>query len=213
MSRDTLETIHHSLANLQQSNWFGEQALVPIREINEQYLELLGQLTLTPRGVEPLPFEWLQTFRPLLATLPADTRRRAAQCRFLLVDFHFRDAQWWSAVKPKSATSFWPQPARSLALETARTTLSYVWHTNRMAPHAAQILLGITPAVADILSTLSQHEVARIAERQFSDLRPRWEDQPAIWQRLLWAAHSEERHAWNDVHLQGLQLLATESQP
>jgi len=71
-------------------------------------------------------------------------------------------------------------------------------------------LLGVHPSVTEIIGELSMTDIERIVERRFRYIQPRWEDRPAIWQRLIQAACSPDIRLARDFTLRGLQLLAGE---
>jgi hypothetical protein len=87
--------------------------------------------------------------------------------------------------------------------------LLLAWHKVRVAPHEL-CLLGITTDVADAIAQLSITEIAAVAERYFRYVRPRWEDRPAVWRRLLLSAQSEDIRRSRDFNLYGIQLLTAE---
>ena len=51
-------------------------------------------------------------------------------------------------------------------------------------------------------------DIERIVERRFRYIQPRWEDRPAIWQRLIQAASSPDIRLTREFTLRALQLLA-----
>ena len=53
-------------------------------------------------------------------------------------------------------------------------------------------------------------DIERIVERRFRYIQPRWEDRPAIWQRLIQAASSPDIRLTREFTLRALQLLAGE---
>ena len=53
-------------------------------------------------------------------------------------------------------------------------------------------------------------EIDRIAQKRFRHVRPRWDDRPAVWRRLLLAAETDDEKLMHEVNLHGLQLLAGE---
>jgi hypothetical protein len=69
-------------------------------------------------------------------------------------------------------------------------------------------LLGAHSAVLEIIASLSLSEIDHLVERRFPDVRPRWEDRPALWQKLIQSAASPDIRLKRDLDLTGLQLLA-----
>jgi hypothetical protein len=64
--------------------------------------------------------------------------------------------------------------------------------------------------VTDSLRQLPITEIYSIAERRYRHVRPRWEDRPAVWRRLLLSAQSEDIRRSRDFSLYGIQLLTAE---
>src|SRR5262245_37391786 len=67
------------------------ESLRPLHEVNQHCVEYL---TAAPRG-EDTEFELGHGLGELLRGLSPAARRRAAERSFLLVNFEFRDAEWW----------------------------------------------------------------------------------------------------------------------
>jgi len=53
-------------------------------------------------------------------------------------------------------------------------------------------------------------DIDTIVERRFQHVRPRWEDRPAVWERLLLTAESEDLRKTRDFNLYSLQLVTGE---
>ena len=70
-------------------------ALAPICDINEQCLQMLVEAARTSQS-SPEPF--VRQLLSLIETLDAATLATAARFPFLLVDFCFRDPEWWNAI-------------------------------------------------------------------------------------------------------------------
>ena len=213
MSRNRESKMGETPAHIVAANWFNAQALEPVHELNERFIELLIRLAAAGQRHEPMPFQLLRQLGASLLEMSAASRRRAAHCLFLLVEVQFGHAEWWPAAqappRPSVSTMLWPPSVpRKLVTELTRAVLHLAWHTARENRHAACLLLGLTPPVAEILAKLSLREVGAIAERQFRQLKPRWEDRPFVWQQLIASARIEDAHAWRAFHVQGLQLLA-----
>jgi hypothetical protein len=141
-------------------------------------------------------------------------RARAAYKTFLLLDLEFANAAWWQMVtshpaRPAPPPSWQGSFPRGPAVQLARATIMLAWHSLRAHRNAA-CLLGLTPAVAEVIAALSLTDIDRIVDRRFRYLRPRWEDRPAVWRQLLQAAQSPDIRRTRDVNLRGLQLLVGE---
>lgn len=181
----------------------------PLQEINERCITLLMAAARAPRaGVSPLAAQLSDVFR---ATTP-EGRARAARTAFLLVDLEFTNELWWKTLQGPRGREI-AQPAwrgsfpRAGAMQLARATVTLAWHALRTHEHA-RCLLGMTPAVAEIVATLTLADIDRIAERRHVYLRPRWEDRPKVWRDLLRSAETPDLRRTREMSLRGLQLLA-----
>jgi hypothetical protein len=65
-------------------------------------------------------------------------------------------------------------------------------------------------SVSELIAGLKFDEIDRIAHKRFRHVRPRWDDRPAVWRRLLLAAHSDDAKLLGAVNLHALQLLTGE---
>jgi len=185
--------------------------LAAFHAINQRCLELLiDAAQQNAAGGFPL----VRELRDLFGGLNPEIQTRAARCPVLLADMHFANAEWWCV-----ATE---QPARAMPLAAsqgafaksggvilARATLLLAWHTAHAAPHQAS-LLGMTADVADIIGRLPITEIERVAEKRFRHARPRWEDRPAVWRRLLLSAQSGSLLRAREFSLYSLQLLTAD---
>jgi hypothetical protein len=134
---------------------------------------------------------------------------------FLLMDIHFQDPRWW-----RMAQDIRPQRRQygmrsaafpgKLAGELMRETLMLAWSTVLLDRGAASILLGMAPAVRDIIVDFCPQDVERIAARYSRHLQPRWQDLPAFWDKLLNAARAGDADALYECRLQGVQLIGGE---
>jgi hypothetical protein len=156
--------------------------------------------------------------RSLWRGLSTTARKHAARTPFLLMDAHFRDADWWRwARDPRSGrrrkmilrAAF----SGKIAGELMRETLMLAWSTVAFDRGAASVLLGMTPAVCNIIAEFGPQDVERIAARHSRDLQPRWDDFPAFWGKLLMAAGNGDEDALHEIRLHGTQLLGSELLP
>ncbi|MGA8096260.1 MAG: hypothetical protein WB823_18540 [Steroidobacteraceae bacterium] len=193
----------------------GGFSLTSIQEVNERCLELLVYAARTDRIP---PFSLVFPNRELLLEMTPELRKRAAAHAFLLLDFEFRNADWWTAVRQFPEKQFrgtaWrnPFPRRS-AIPLTRATLMLAWQAIRTAGEKARIMLGMAEKVAEIIGDLQLTELDRIAERRHRHLEPRWADRPAVWRSLLSVASAPERAATKRVDAYGLQLLTGDLVP
>jgi hypothetical protein len=185
-------------------------ALAPICDINEQCLQMLVEAARDTRSDNNDPL-----LRPLLAlvsNLDASTVTAAARFPFLLVDFGFRNSDWWRNIvtdmSPRrefpSDTPFSPEQT----IKLARATTVLAWHTVRTDIEASVVLLGIAPDVATILKSLRLHSIDSLAERYASRVRPRWAEQLGVWRQLFTCAKSTEVEKAHEFVLHALQLTA-----
>lgn len=201
------------LSTLQKSN--SNHALAPICEINEQCLQML---LIASRHSQLSPDSFLYHLFALVRSLDDAAITTASRFPFLLVDFAFRDVQWWQKVVSRSARAdtdhVWPVPfPRGMAMKLARATLMLAWHTARTNTEATRVLLGISPAMSEIISTLRLRDIDRISDRHFRRLRPRWEDRPAVWRQLLACSRENDVNSAHEFVLHALQLTAASALP
>ena len=183
-------------------------ALKPLCEVNERCLELLVQDARSARsGAFPLTVH----LRALLTGLSPEMRMRAARRSLLLVNMEFSSISWWqnliaNPTRPAQLPPWRGSFPKARAVQLARATLVVAWHSLRSNPSAA-CPMGMARQVAPLIAALTLTEIERIAERRCRWLRPRWEDQPAVWRQLLRSAQSVDTRGARDFNLRGLQLL------
>jgi hypothetical protein len=138
--------------------------------------------------------------------------KRAARIPVILLDLHFQREDWWrNAGRPNGeyratapiASSF---PA-DYAAELTRESLIVAWLAVQRARRSANLLFGMTDAVANFIGELTPQELNRIAERSSHELRIRWQSKPEFWRKLLLAGQSGSANDLCEIHLFGLQLL------
>lgn len=195
--------------------WRGAQALRPVHDLNERCLELLTHLARS-KGQHTAP-PIVSQYQALWQGLTGSARKRAAHMPFLLIDVYFQDANWWGTVqrsRPHRQKS--PHNAAftgKVAGELMRETVMLAWNTVSLDRGAASILLGMTPAVSDIIAEFGPQDVERVAARYSQYLRPRWQDVPAFWVKLLTAARDADEDALHESRLHGVQLIGGELLP
>ena len=180
----------------------------PLADINAECLDLLMQLS---RESGPAVSDFIAQLRPALRRVKASPRQIAARARLLLVDLEFANADWWRAVAAlpghhRRAAPSWLTPLpKGRAIKLARATLMLAWHLCHADAIAAEILMGLSKPVIEVLSRLDLQHIDVIGERQFTHLRPRWEERPSIWLELL-ANDVSEAEATRAFTLRALQL-------
>lgn len=193
----------------------GEDPLLGgVFEVNERCLEMLvNAARQEPTGSFVLVRELHELFR----TADPPVRRRAACRSFLLVDMEFGDADWWrgagSHLSEPARLPYWRRSfPRTSGTQLARATLFLAWNSLRSGrdPATVRLLLGMTPEVGELIATLRFDQIDRIAQKRFRFVRPRWDDRPAVWRRLLLAARRDDSRLMGEFNLHGLQLLAGE---
>ena len=193
----------------------GSFPLASLHEVNERCLELLVRAA----RADPIPpFSLVYPNRDLLLQLTPDLHKRAAARAFLLLDFEFRNVEWWTAVCKYPEKQFrgtaWRNPfPRCSAIPLTRATLMLAWQVIRTARDNACIILGMADQVAEIIGDLQLTELDRIADRRHRHLEPRWADRPAAWRAMLEAALVSETAAIKRADAYGLQLLTGELVP
>ncbi|GFE87287.1 hypothetical protein GCM10011488_22410 [Steroidobacter agaridevorans] len=188
--------------------WKGQQALARVHALNERCLELLTQ---SARGDQQSP-AFVHQSRGLWRGLNAAARKRAAQMPFILMDVHFREAQWWrGAQSSRSSQRSLLTPEMvfkgKLAAELMRETLMLAWNTVSMDRRVACLLFGMAPAVSRIIADYGPQDVERIAARYRAHLLPRWHDFPAYWNNLLMAARDNDEAALEESRLHGVLMI------
>lgn len=195
--------------------WKAQLALARVYALNERCLEVLTDLARTERHQASLAI--VKEHRTLWRSLGLTARFRAAHAPFLLLDVHFKDADWWRAARDRShrrtKLALCAAFRGKVAGELMRETLMLAWSTVAFDRGAASILLGMTPSVSSMIAALGPQDVERIAARQCSHLEPRWKDFPAFWGKLLVAARNDDEEALHEVHLHGVQLIGGELLP
>lgn len=178
-------------------------------DVNERCLDLLigtARMAAAPHS------DFIAQLREPLCALGGSARTLAAGCPFLLVDMQFRNAEWWRAVsthptRARDAGTWLTAFPRQRAVALTRAALVLAWYTARTDRDAAVALFGLAPPVSDLIATLPLPHIDRVADRHFRQLRPRWEDRPAVWRQLLISVRAGPE-ATGDFALRGLQLMA-----
>jgi hypothetical protein len=180
----------------------------PAYDLNLQCLELLVKAAWAEAPDPPL----VRQFQGPLRSLSQDAQARIAQQSFLLVDMHLTRPDWWdSALKSqvRARSTLRPAFSRASAVQLGRATITLLHHSTHVFGLEA-CLLGAHPSVLKLIITLSLSEIDRVAERNYSDVRPRWENRPAFWQKLFQSGASTDVRKKRDLYLTGLQLLGNE---
>jgi hypothetical protein len=187
------------------------QSLAPLKEVNERCIEML---VLAARKEPSGSLTLVGYLKEVLLRVTPEIRARAAQRPVLLSDMQFTNVNWWRVARehpsrPARLPSWRGSFPKPQAVSLARATLMLAWHSLRFSPESA-VLLGVIPEVAELIAELSLTDIDIIVERRFQHVRPRWEDRPAVWKRLLLTAESEDFRKTRDFNLYSLQLVTGE---
>ncbi len=189
--------------------WVTQRTLDSLARVNEQCIALLAELAASV-GTQPT-FGLVEPLRDLLLAMDSASRRRAAQTPHLLVDVQFRNAAWWRdvATRPErtEVRAQNSQSGRTRLVAMTRATLMLAWHSARAEREAAQVMMGISPSVVDLIAGLSPVDLNRVSERHYRQLAPRWPDRPATWRHLLLGARTGDAAALRRFSVHGVQLL------
>lgn len=195
--------------------WPGAATVRRVHALNERCIEAMAALARSDR--EQMSLALVSQHRTLWRSLNSVARKRAAEMPFLLMDVHFQDAHWWrlaqshkSLRRPRALT---PAFTGKVAGGLMRETLMLAWNTVLLGRGTASILLGMAPAVADIVAELGSQDIERISAKCSRSLRPRWQDFPPFWGNLLIAARAGDQDALDESRLHGLQLIGGELLP
>lgn len=169
---------------------FNKEALQPVYQLNRALLELLVASASQP--VSEAQPQIVLSLGPALLNLGTAAREQLAQCPTVLVDFGFRNVEFWRQIE--SGQTVLPSlPAcfpRLQATQLAQTTLTLawtLWHSNR---EAASIIFGLAPECGAILARVGVQAIPRIAETSAHCVRPRWETDTTFWRQLIRIAKS-----------------------
>ncbi|MGC4029055.1 MAG: hypothetical protein QM696_09305 [Steroidobacteraceae bacterium] len=195
--------------------WFTDEALEPLAEINAQCLDLLCAMAQAdalaqPRMLAAQPQVWRM--------LSPQARLRLAASPYLLADAGFNDEVRWQAMAARAVRDLPREFAESAftgaaARDFIRRVLIYSWHLVRAHRQVARLVFGMTPACAALLAGLRLKDLDWLAEQQPGWVRPRWETQPLVWRHLLQAAAEDDHALLTQASLRGIQLLAAACVP
>jgi hypothetical protein len=158
--------------------------LVAVNETNGQLLDALAH-----SAQSKLRFPLNESLRAPFAALSSSHRRRGGQCGVVLADAGFSDPERWQRLVTRGehelgrADGDWLPTEDAIAL--ASTLLMVAWHTVRVRPSLAGILLGMSESVVEVYRKLGVAELAQIARRRPQWVRPRWSDRPDVWRSVL----------------------------
>jgi hypothetical protein len=189
--------------------WLADGNLDAVTEINRQCLDFLASMAPGQGCGHGLPAGQ----RTPLGAMPEALRARLAASPCLLVDAAFDDESRWRCLAPRMVQDLPAQYAEPVfvgagAADFVRRVLVFGWHLAHANRQLARVVLGMTPACADLVARLRLHDLDWLVLNRPGLVRPRWERQPRIWQHLLAAAREPDRDVLTRVSLRGLQLMA-----
>jgi hypothetical protein len=151
--------------------------------------------------------------RELWLALHADRVAGIATLPFVIVDAQFADFSWWEAsvrgdVLPHDENA--TKPASESSMELMDEVAMFAWQVVRWDRTTAQLSLGMTPAVADIISSLGPQQMRAISKAGALGLRLRWHNDTRFWRELLTAAIHSETKALSLLSLHAKLRLCSE---
>lgn len=185
--------------------WTGAPSIALAQELNAQCIDLLFSLA-TNLSFQQLPPFILQN-RDQWRLLDEEARRRLAAFPFVIVDLHFKDADWWREVLGSQfVASADSTPFGDLAVET----LLFARQAAREDVVVAKAMFAMATPVASLVASLTLQQVRSIASGHARDLRVRWEDDAEFWGELLAACRAGDEQAIDAARRQGKLLFCGE---
>ena len=184
----------------------------PLPGVYEVNLRCIEMLVNAARMEEERSFALVTELREPLKSLDPTMRQWAARCGLCLVDMELGNVNWWHIARHHPSQPIRTPPwrgsfPRPSAIQLAHRALLLAWNSLRTDPATAQVLLGMTEPVAEIILNLTLDEIVHIAQARFRHVRPRWDDRPATWRRLVLAAQTADADLLHEFNVQALQLL------
>lgn len=184
------ENGEHTVADVIDPERFSDEALQPLHQINRALLALLAASASQP--ISDAQPQIVVSLAPTLLELGTAAREQLARCPTALVDFGFRNVEFWRQIE--SGQPVLPSlPAcfpRLQAIQLAQSTLTLAWTLWHSSREAATIIFGLSPECAAILVRLGIQAIPRIAETCAHCIRPRWETETTFWRQLIRIAQS-----------------------
>jgi hypothetical protein len=187
------------------SRWLMDGTLDTVLEINQQCLESLAP--------EQAPFGLIEVGRSRTKILSPESRARLAASPYLLADANFGDERHWRALTSQMECD----PATQLerprftgpgSSDFIRRVLTFGWHMARAQPRHARVVLGMTPACADIVARIRLMDLDWLAQHRPGCVHLRWEQQPHLWRHLLRDSSLPDCESLTHAGMRGLQLMA-----
>ena len=198
--------------------WKGAQSIGTVHRFNERCLDLLCAVasSSTPETTSPV----IRENRELWIGLDIEARRRIAKMPFVILDAHFKSADWWrrvaqsvadpslgatatEIVESRSASSLPPEASKILMHEA----MMFAWQLVGSDRTTAMMAFGILGRVTEIIAELTPKDIREIATREHSAITIRWADDVKLWREFLVAANAGDDNRLAALHLQVKLLL------
>ena len=188
----------YALTEITEPEFFNEETLQGIYEVNHLLLELLVAAAGRPAS-EARP-QFVSALGPALLGLGASAREHLERCPVALVDLEFRNLEWWRQIECSQGASatLHSSPGcfpRLQAMQLVQATLTLAWSTARSSRETAIIVFGLAPECAARLAGLGVPAIQRLAETHGHCVRPRWEADATFWRELLRIAQAADSSA------------------
>lgn len=178
--------------------WTGAPSIALAQQLNEQCIELVCELATASSTQELPPF--VSQNRDLWRLLEPEARKRVAAFPFLLVDLHFKDAEWWreageGRLMRSTDATFYTGVSPKLFEDLALETLLFARQAAREDVDVAKAMFAMTSAVASLIASLTLSQIRAIASANTSELKVRWNSDPEFWGDLLVACRAGDERA------------------
>lgn len=193
--------------------WKGIQSLNLVHQINERCIGLLCDVAVADARPTALPI--IAQNRDLWVHLGLEARQKTARIPFVIVDAQFKNEEWWRrAAESDARESEAEESLNGLPREASEHLMHeltiFAWQTARWDRTVAQMSLGMSPPVVELIAALTPQQVRAIATRDSQGMRVRWADDPRFWRDLLVAAKAGNDEKLAEIHLHAKLLLCSE---
>jgi hypothetical protein len=194
------------------STLLGQEALLEsLRTTNLEFLSLMSQLA---QASSYYSLDVLGNLSPLFRELTPESAAQASRFPFLLVDLHFTEASWWRSGAQRQRLSVRdacgiPKDLSAAATSVAHSALILAWHAVRTERDASFVLMGLSGATADALTSMTLRELQSVALQDSTSIQPRWSNSPALWTQLLLRPHTSHMNIAREFVVHALQLTAS----
>ena len=197
-----------------QIRWPGGEVLAATHSLNARCMKLLAEVASAPHAGDA----WgaVFGFQELWKQLSTEACERAGRCPVLLLNVNLERADWWTSIRDGHtvvhADASIPLLAADRAAPLVREILTEARSAARAQPGAARLVFGMSSFVSSAVADLSAADIDRIAVAYGRELRPRWDDRPSFWKRLLEAAIGTDARVVSKIHLHCVQSLGRDLQ-